>query len=364
MWVAALIILLLIASAMLFIKGPRFGKIAIGKEKEKIKNSPNYRDGQFQNVHDTPNLKEGVSYLTVMRKFFFEKNKRSRPSVALPSVKTNLSALPPDKNVLVWFGHSSYFIQVDGKKILVDPVFSGNASPVKFTTKSFAGTDVYSVEDIPPIDFLFISHDHWDHLDFETITRLKPKINKIITGLGVAAHLERWDFNKDIIIERDWNEEVLLDGNFMVNITTGRHFSGRGLKRNQSLWVSFVLTTPTLKLFLGGDSGYDSHFKSIGEKFGPFDLAILECGQYNEYWKYIHMMPEETVQAALDLKAEKLMPVHWAKFSLSLHDWDDPVKRVVKESRRKNIFIITPVIGEEVNLDSYDTSTDWWVGIE
>ncbi len=150
----------------------------------------------------------------------------------------------------------------------------------------------------------------------------------------------------------------------MVNITSGRHFSGRTFKRNQSLWLSFVLTTPTMKIFLGGDSGYDAHFKSIGEKFGPFDLAVLECGQYNEYWHYIHMMPEEVVQAAQDLKAKKIIPVHWAKFSLSLHDWDEPIKRVAEESKRKNIAIITPRIGEEVNLKGNNVFTEWWVGIE
>ena len=190
--------------------------------------------------------------------------------------------------------------------------------------------------------------------------RLKPGIKKIITALGVAAHLERWGFDTNTIIEKDWNEEVMLEPGFIVNTTSGRHFSGRIFKRNQSLWMSFVLTTPAMKIFMGGDSGYDTHFKSIGERFGPFDLAILECGQYNEYWKYIHMMPEEVVQAAQDLQAKKLLPVHWAKFSLSLHDWDEPIIRVTKESKRKNFSIITPMIGEEVNLKSNELLKEWW----
>ena len=339
---------------------PRFGKLATGIQLDKIKSSPNFRDGKFQNINYTPNLKEGVSYFTVMRKFFFGKSKRSKPPVPLPSVKTDLHALPDDKNLLVWFGHSSYFIQVDGKKILVDPVFSGSASPVKFTTKSFKGSDVYTTDDMPAIDYLFISHDHWDHLDYETMIGLKPRIKKIITGLGVSAHFERWGFDTNIIIEKDWNEEVKLEPGFIVNTTSGRHFSGRTFKRNQSLWMSFVLTTPSMKIFMGGDSGYDIHFKSIGERFGPFDLAILECGQYNEYWRYIHMMPEEVVQAAQDLHAKKLLPVHWGKFSLSLHDWDEPIIKVTRESKRRNVSIITPMIGEEVNLKSNELLKEWW----
>ena len=316
---------------------PQFGKLPSGERLERIKKSPNYKDGQFQNIHFTPNLAEGVSMFTVMRQFFFGKSKHSKPPGVLPSKKTDLLNLDPDKNSLVWFGHSSYFIQVDGKKILVDPVFSGAASPVSFTTKSFPGSDVYTTDDLPEIDYLFISHDHWDHLDYKTVVKLKPKVKQVITSLGTAAHLEHWGYDKNKIIEKDWNEEIILDNGFIVHTTPGRHFAGRTLKRNRSIWMSFVLQTPSMKLFLGGDSGYDTHFAEIGNKYGPFDLAILECGQYNAYWKYIHMMPEETVQAGIDLKAKKILPVHWAKFSLSLHDWDEPIKRVTAEAAKKHM---------------------------
>lgn len=361
MLITFLIILLAVACIMIFMRQPQFGKLPSAGDLERIKNSPNFKDGEFKNISYTPNLKEGVSYFTVFRKFFFGKSKRSKPGEVLLSIKTDLKALPADKNVLVWFGHSSYFMQVDGKKILVDPVFSGNASPLSFTTKSFKGANVYSADDMPEIDLLFISHDHWDHLDYKTVVKLKPKVKKIITALGVAVHLKRWGFDENIIIEKDWGEEIMLAPGFIVNTTSGRHFSGRTFKRNQSLWMSFVLTTPTMKIFIGGDSGYDTHFKAIGEKFGPFDLAILECGQYNEYWHYIHMMPEEVVQASQDLKAKKFMPVHWAKFSLGLHDWDEPIIKVVEESKRKNVSIITPMIGEEVDLKSDIVFKEWWV---
>src|SRR5690606_17606068 len=230
--------------------------------------------------------------------------------------------LNPDDNVMVWFGHSSYYLQIDGKKMLIDPVMSGSASPVSFTTRSFVGGDVYTTDDIPAIDYLFITHDHWDHLDYQTVTKLKSKVGKVITGLGTGAHLEAWGYSPSDIIEKDWNEEVVLDSGFIVTTAPARHFSGRGLKRNKSLWTSFIVKTITLKIFIVGDVGYDTYYKTIVEIHRPFDLDILECCQYNAYWKYIHMMPEETVQAALDLNAKRLFPVHWGKFSLALHDWD------------------------------------------
>ena len=343
-----------------FVHLPQFGRLPSGERMQRIRKSPNYKDGQFHNIHFTPNLAEGVSMFTVMRQFFFGKSKYSKPPGVLPSQKTNLLNLAPDKNILVWFGHSSYFIQVDGKKILVDPVFSGAASPVPFITKSFRGSDVYTTDDIPEIDYLFISHDHWDHLDYKTMMKLKPKVKQVITSLGTAAHLEYWGYDKKKIIEEDWNEEIVLDNSFIVYTIAGRHFAGRTLKRNRSMWMSFVLQTPSMKLFLGGDSGYDTHFAEIGNKYGPFNLAILECGQYNAYWKYIHMMPEETVQAGIDLKAKKILPVHWAKFSLSLHDWDEPIKRVIVEAAKKNLPLIHPMIGEKVDLDNPIQSARWW----
>jgi len=357
------IIVLLILSIWIFMRLPQFGKLPSGERLERIKKSPHYKEGQFQNIHFTPNLVEGVSLFTVVRQFFFGKNRNRKPPGVLPSKKTDLLNLDPHKNCLVWFGHSSYFIQVDGKRILVDPVFSGNASPLPSTTKSYPGTDVYTTDDLPEIDYLFITHDHWDHLDYKTVVKLKSKVKQVITSLGTAAHLESWNYDANKILEKDWDQEIILDDGFKVTTTSARHFSGRTFKRNRSFWLSFILQTPSAKLFLGGDSGYDTHFTEIGNKYGPFDLAILECGQYNEYWKYIHMMPEETVQAGLDLRARKILPVHWAKFSLSLNDWDDSIKRVTTEASKKNMPLIHPMIGEEVDLNGPMKFSRWWENI-
>ena len=348
-----------------FMQQKKFGKQPVGERLEQIKKSPNYKNGAFQNRSHTPPLTDGATYYSVLKDFMFAEKKGTKPTGKIPSVKTNLLQLNSKEDVLVWFGHSSYFIQIDGKKILVDPVLSGAASPLSFTTRSFNGTDIYTTDDFPEIDYLFITHDHWDHMDHKTILKLKPKIKKIICGLGTGQHLELWGFNKNIIIEKDWDEEIILGEGFIVNTVPARHFSGRTFTRNKAIWLSFVFQTPTLKLFLGGDSGYDNHFAEIGEKFGEFDLVILENGQYNKNWKHIHMMPNEVLQASKELKAKKLFPVHSSKFSLSLHRWDDPLKSITELNKTEKLHLITPMIGEKVNLkDNAQQFSEWWNIVE
>ena len=350
-------------ATVIILSRAQFGQAPSGERLKRIQQSENYHDGSFQNQSYTPVMPEDVSIFRVMADGLFKRSKRNVPKDELPSKKINLRALDLGKDVLVWFGHSSYFMQIDGKKMLVDPVFSGSASPFSFMVKSFKGSDVYTPDDFPEIDYLFITHDHWDHLDYQTIMKLKSKVGKVITGLGVGAHFEHWGFDPKLIVEQNWNESTALDSGFRVTVTPGRHFSGRGFKRNQSVWCSFVLQTPSKKIFIGGDSGYDTHFAQIGAGHGPFDLALLECGQYNTYWKYIHMMPEQTVQAAIDLKARTLMPVHWAKFALAYHAWDEPIERVIREAQRLNVPIIHPMIGETVDLNEFGPTPEWWKAI-
>ena len=349
---------------LLFMNQVSFGKAPSGERLKCIQQSPNHRDGSFQNLSFTPTFAEDVSKLEMIRDGIFKISKRKTPSISLPTVKTNLHQLDPEKDALVWFGHSSYFMQIDGKKILVDPVFSGNASPVSFMISSFKGSDIYTPEDMPNIDYLIITHDHWDHMDYQALLKLKPKAKKVITGLGNGSNLEYWGFDPKKIVELDWFEQSVPDSGFAVTATPGRHFTGRTPKRNQTIWCSFVLQTPSKKIFIGGDSGYDTHFAKIGAEYGPFDLALLECGQYNKSWKYIHMMPEQTVQAAIDLQAKILMPVHWGKFALSLHAWDEPILRVTKEAHRLNVPIVHLMIGEVVDLDYFGPTPEWWMGID
>lgn len=360
MIIAVSLIVVFCGMVYLFMQQPQFGKLPSGERLEIIQKSPNYKNGTFQNINHTPDLTEGASFFSVMKEFLFNKNEAKKPKEIFPAIKTDLQHLNPSENMMVWFGHSSYFLQIDGKKILVDPVLSGTASPIPFTTQAFLGTDIYTPEDFPEIDYLFISHDHWDHLDYNTIVDLKPKIKKVICGLGTGAHFEHWGFDLDAIIEKDWDETILLDDHFIVQTVSARHFSGRGFKRNKALWMSYVLQTPTSKIFIGGDSGYDSHFAEIGEKFGPFDLVILENGQYDKNWKYIHMFPEEVIQAAKDLKAKSLFPVHSAKFVLANHDWNEPLEKITELSESGDIYLMTPQIGEKTFLNQKVKFTKWW----
>ncbi len=359
------VILLLVVLSCLFLSQPKFGKLPSGERLERIKQSPNYSKNSFHNIIETPDLTEGVSYFSVFWQFLFGNADRLTPSATIPSVKTDLLTLPPDANTLVWFGHSSYFIQLDGKKILVDPVLSGVASPVYFSTRAFKGTDRYTVDDLPEIDYLFISHDHWDHLDYPTILQLKDKVKKVISGLGTGSHFEYWGYSADKLIELDWYDQVDLDLGFKASAVPARHFSGRAFARNKSLWTSFVLKSTSSQIFIGGDSGYSGHFAEIGERFGEFDLAVLENGQYDKSWKYIHLMPDELLKAAADLKAKKVFPVHSSKFVLANHPWDEPLELVIENNKKANMNVITPMIGELVDLTDPDQVFQlWWRGVQ
>lgn len=358
-----IIVVLVAGGAYAFLQHPKFGQLATGERLARIEKSANFSNGSFHNLSLTPQMTGDSGFLSVLKDFLTAENKR--PPSEIPSVKTDLLDLPPDQNLLVWFGHSSYFMQIDGKTFLVDPVFSGNASPLFFMMKAFKGTDVYTPDDFPEIDYLFITHDHWDHLDYKTVKALRPKVKQVVTGLGTGAHLEYWGFDPSIIYESDWGDEVTFDDGFAVHTTSARHFAGRGLKPNKSLWVSFVLQTPTLKIFIGGDGGYDKHFAEIGEKFGGFDLAILENGQYNTNWKYIHMMPAEVLLAAKDLNAKRLFPVHSSKFALANHTWDAPLKTISDLNETDNLALITPIIGEQVDLNETEhVFKKWWETVE
>ena len=347
-------------AAALFMNQAKFGKNPSGARLERLAQSPHYRDGRFYNLIDTPNLTEGVGWLEMMAEFA-RKKERQRPAQPLPAVKTDLKAISGD--ALVWFGHSSFFLRLDGKNILADPVFSPNASPFSFTTKAFEGTTLYTADDLPDIDYLIISHDHWDHLDYPTVTALRPRVKKVICGLGVGSHLAHWDYAPSQIIEGDWFDEFDFGDGLKISLMPARHFSGRNLLRsNVTLWTAFVLEAGGRRIFYSGDSGYGPHFKDIGDRFDGFDLAILEDGQYDRNWKYIHMTPEEVALAAGDLKARAVLPVHNSKFVIANHTWDDPLIRVAAAVDGR-VRLVTPVIGRTLDLDDPDQGLErWWVG--
>ena len=244
--------------------------------------------------------------------------------------------------------------------MLVDPVLSGNASPFSGIGKAFKGSDVYSVEDFPQLDVLLITHDHSAHLDYKTVLKLMPGVKRINTALGVGSHLEYWGIESKKITELDWWEIVNINSEIKLSAAPSRHFSGRLFKRAKTLWASFVLEIYDQKIYLGGDSGYGKHFKMIGEKYSGFDLAILDSGQYGKGWPLIHMIPEETVQAGRDLNASVVLPVHWSKFVLSVHPWNEPIKRFVRAAEQAEFKTVTPMIGQPLWYQESAAIPAWW----
>ncbi len=354
------LIAVLSLTTYLFMLQASFGKLPRGERQARIQNSSNYKDGSFVNLEETKMIADDASYISMLTKFFGSDSLRE-PSATLPTIKTDLKALPANKPTLIWFGHSSYLISIGSKKILADPVFSERASPVQYAgSKNYPGTEIYRAEDFPDLDVILISHDHYDHLDYNTILKLKDRTKLFCVPLGIGEHLEHWGVDTSKIREYDWWEgENVLPG-IHVTATPARHFSGRGFSRNKTLWASFVIHVDDYKIFMGGDSGFDQSFKKIGDKYGPFDIAMLECGQYDKQWPFIHMMPEETVQASIDLKAKVFLPVHWAKFTLALHPWKEPVQRAVKHAESLSVGITTPKIGEPMILNESLPVTRWW----
>lgn len=326
-----------------------FGRKPSGERKKRILASPNYRNGTFRNLEPTAVMREDASFARVFFEFI-RSREATRPAEPVPSERADLSALDDEGIQIVWFGHSSYLLRAGGLNVLVDPVFSGHASPVACTTKAFPGADVYSAGDMPEIDLLIITHDHYDHLDMETVIALIPKVKHVYTALGVGEHLEYWGYAKERITELDWFEQAKMEGENSITALPARHFSGRSLKRGQTLWAAYALQIGGFRIFVGGDSGYGPHFRQIGEQYGPFDLALLECGQYGKNWPQIHTQPEETAQAARDLNAKTFIPVHWGKFALAIHSWHEPVDRIeaiTAETRQSHII---PMIGRKMMI--------------
>lgn len=349
----------LTALSSLFMLHPQFGKRPSGERLERIENSPQFKQGKFRNINHTPQITQSIP--KTLYEVLFKKSKLSKPDQPFEVVQTNWEDILQHQNHLIWLGHSTYFIMLDGKSILVDPVLSGSVSPIPGSGKSFSGTELLALELIPEIDYVLLTHDHYDHMDYKTLQALQSKIQNIIVPLGVGSHLEHWGYEKHQIIEKDWWDEIHLDPEFTITLTPARHFSGRSIWSGNTLWTSYVLQSRFKRIYIGGDSGYDTHFKDIGQKLGPFDLAILENGQYNPSWKHIHMTPEEVIQATKDLKAQVVLPVHSSKFVLSNHSWNEPLERVSNQALKENQDIVTPLIGQAISLEAMDTKpTYWW----
>ncbi|WP_153112087.1 MBL fold metallo-hydrolase [Propionivibrio limicola] len=347
--------------ACAYLQHPKFGAYPEGERLEKVQHSSHYVDGEFRNLVYTPMLLDGNSTLSILAGDLFRRIENLRPASPIPAVRTDLKALDVSQDTVVWLGHSSYFIVFAGKRFLIDPVLSPFAAPVSFSTQAFDGTSLYTADDMPPIDVLLITHDHWDHLDHATVSALESKVGQALVPLGVGAHLARWGYTREKVREADWYEKLELETGLTIHLVPARHYSGRWLTRNKTLWTGFVLESTTRSILFSGDTGYGPHFKELAQRFGGFDLAALDMGQYDPRWPYIHMTPEEAAQAAEDLQVKVLLPAHVGRFNIARHAWNAPFERIGMASKSKSYRLATPRIGEPLRVgDSGQRFADWW----
>jgi L-ascorbate metabolism protein UlaG (beta-lactamase superfamily) len=357
-------VLVILVSTVLFLKlSPQFGGAITVELKAEYSASENYRDGKFRNKNNVQLSMNLWETLKIMKDFF---NPPSNTVPKSPIPVTTIDSLQlanyQGATRMIWFGHSTFLLQIDQKNILIDPMFGKVPAPHPMLGASRFSVELpITIEKLPPIDAVLISHDHYDHLDYGSIQKLKNKVKQFYTPLGVGAHLKAWGIDQDRIHELDWWEERSFEG-LIFRCTPAQHFSGRGLgDRANTLWSSWIIQSKNENIFFSGDSGYGDHFKEIGEKYGPFDFAMMECGQYDKKWPEIHMFPEETAQAALDINANQMMPIHWAAFRLGLHTWTDPVERLTKKASELGVKIQVPQIGTSIFLNSEDNSLPaWW----
>ena len=353
------IILLFAVAGLVILSHPAFG-LWRHHSLERIQASPNYYDGMFQNQEPTlqftgdsngPDAKH--RRWKMIKRFMTDKDSVRIPTEPIEAVKTDLRALPTDEDWLVWFGHSSYLFSLGGKRFLVDPVLKPEF-PSSFMLKAFPGTDIYRPNDLPEIDVLIVTHEHWDHMDYATLRDIRTKVKYVVCPLGIADYLRYWGYSNEQIAEMDWTEslcrQTAIRDTVTITCLPSRHFSNRLLgKRNQTLWASFMIEAGGRKVYIGGDGGYDKRFREIHERFGSVDLAFLENGQYNANWKYIHTTPEDLEKVILDLQAKQVFTVHHDKYSLAMHPWYEPDSVAHNLAARHNIHLLDAPIGTVVS---------------
>lgn len=360
MWI--LFVLLLFIPALYMAWNPHFGGRLKRSHQLQYARSVAWDGKQFNNLTATKMDIPLRAIPGLLKEQFNRKNNRN-PEVAIPVIPFNMQQWndAPGTPKFIWYGHSVILMQLQGKNFLIDPMFGENAAPIApFAVKRFSRQTLALIDQLPPLDAILYSHDHYDHLDYKSLLKLRQKTKTFITALGVGRHLVHWGVPENQITELDWWQEINLEGIRLI-FTPSRHFSGRGiLDRFKSLWGGFVFITQSHRIFWSGDGGYGDHFKQIGEQYGPFDIGFMECGQYNRHWHQIHMFPEEAVQAALDAQVEIAMPVHWGGFALSLHSWKEPVERFQAKAELEQCNICTPAPGEIIALNQEITTGKWW----
>lgn len=283
------------------------------------------------------------------------------PKADLPVLEmTTESLIEETENVVYRLGHSSVLMKLDNQFVMTDPVFSDRASPVQWAGPKRFHKAPITIAELPAIDVVVISHDHYDHLDKAAVKELADKVSLFLVPLRVGEHLIKWGVSADKVIELNWWESYVFNG-IEYTLTPTQHFSGRtGVDRDRTLWGSWVIAAPTQRVFFSGDSGYFSGFKEIGEKYGPFDLTLVETGAYNEAWSQIHMFPEQSVQAHIDLKGKVMFPIHNSTFDLATHDWQEPINRALANAQERGVDVVMPKMGERLVVGDAMPLSYWW----
>ncbi|MDX3773346.1 MBL fold metallo-hydrolase [Chromatiaceae bacterium AAb-1] len=341
-------------------------KITASVDTATLTDASQYQNGRFHNVlkFEQPGL---WKTLEIAKRYFTEKALDKVPQQAIPLeriTRTQLDALPDNDLHFIKLGHSSLLLKVYGQYWLLDPVFSERASPFSFLGPKRFHQAPISVDELPDIDKVLISHNHYDHLDKASIKKLAAKTKQFLVPLGVETDLQKWGVDATAILRFDWWQE-LQTANALIAFTPTQHFSGRGIgDSNTTLWGSWVIKTAAGSVYFSGDSGYFDGFKQIGDKYGPFDITFIETGAYDEDWAHIHMTPEQSVQAHLDVKGQVMVPVHNGTFDLAFHAWYEPLERVSAAALRSDVALFTPVFGQQVSLMSLHqavaANTGWW----
>lgn len=362
---------LIALSVAYYLASQQFGALPSGERLERFKKSPQFdaSTGRFRNQNPR-DFQRDMKFLALMKGFLLG-NEIRVPTQPLPSEKPNLDKLlaptgDPGSFRLSWLGHSSVLARIADQTVLIDPTLSKRIAPIGPFGSRFQEQPL-KVEELPAIDTVLLSHDHYDHLDHDSIVKLEalrtPK--RYIVALGVGARLESFGIPAEKIHELDWWDRVSFDGLEFI-ATPAQHFSGRGFGDSlRTFWCGFSIRTKDLSLYYTGDTGYHTHFKEIAERLGPHDFAMVESGQYNQLWRYVHLLPNEVVQGALDAKVSQILPLHWGMYTLSFHNWFDPIESVTSLAEKNNVFVHTPPLGQVIELKKGSlppegTYKKWW----
>lgn len=322
--------------------------------------SPQWSNGRFRNITPRP-ASMAQPDGKVIWDFFFNRPRNTVPAAPVPVQQLTREELDAAADRSLYrLGHSTLLMKLRGGWWLTDPVFSKRASPFGFFGPKRFHAPPIALDELPQIRGVILSHDHYDHLDKAAVRALAQKTDLFIAPLGVGDRLVAWGVPANKVQQFDWWQCVAIDG-LRFTAAPAQHFSGRGLRDgNRTLWCSWVIEDAALRVYFSGDGGYSSHFAEIGRRLGPFDLTLMETGAYNVHWPYVHMQPEETMQAHLDLRGRWLLPIHNGTFDLAMHAWHEPFERVVELGRSRGVAVATPMMGERLDMNAPQAGERWW----